>query len=78
MPYVSSDEYKELLTIKERYEWLIKQAFIGASVNSYDTDRLYIRSGVLDEELRRYHIHDYRKKLHELKAKKGGKRKHGY
>lgn len=82
MPYVNNEEYKNLLDIKVRYDWLIKQALIGASINSYDDKRLYIRTGVLDEELRKYHEHDYNKRLHELKvlrnSKKGRKKYYGY
>ena len=68
MPNIKKEEYERLKTIEERYNWIVEQALVGASINSYNPKMLYIRTGVLDEMLRRYHTHDYNKRLHELQA----------
>lgn len=66
---INEYEYKLLKEKESRYEWLLDSALQYASLSDTQPDELYVRGAGLREELKRYRAHDYKKKVHDLKAK---------
>lgn len=77
---ISEFEYMHLKDIQSRYNWLLDTALKYASLSDTQPNELFIRGAGLREELKRQRLHDYNKKVHDLKAKainEGGYGKYG-
>ena len=79
---ISDYEYQNLKNTEARYNWLLNTALKYASLHDSLEGELYIRGTGLREELKLYRLHDYDKRVHELKAEainnKGGFKRYGY